>query len=186
VNNRRIVSVTSAILLLMAALACRVGTPTPTVTTSPPTPTPSRTPLPTITPLPSLTPPPGDAVVLQQATVTDLFFFEGGTEPPDYGERSYDTRFSRARSRYIYYEINFEYPEPGERVDFAIDSRWYDAAGDLFNEQSMDAWFEADWTSSAHAAGYGWDKPGKWTAGEYRVELLVSGQPIISGTFEIR
>ena len=77
VNNRRIVSVLSAILLLMAALACRVGTPTPTVTTSPPTPTPSRTPLPTITPLPSPTPPPGNAVVLQKARVTDLFFFEG-------------------------------------------------------------------------------------------------------------
>ena len=77
-------------------------------------------------------------------------------------------------------------PSRAERVDFAVDSRWYDAAGDLFSEQSMDAWFEADWTSSAHAAGYGWDEPGKWTAGEYRVELLISGQPVISGTFEIR
>jgi hypothetical protein len=142
--------------------------------------------LPTITPLPTPTPPPGNAYVLEHTKATELLFFEGGAQSPSYGERTYNTSFSRLRSRYIYFEVSFEYEEPGERVDFVLDSRWYDGTGKMINEQSMDAWFEPDWTSSVHSTGYGYDRPGRWTAGEYRVELLISGQTVISGTFEIR
>lgn len=174
--------------LLIVTLACAVGTPTPTVLPQTPTPTPTRTPLPTITPLPTLTPPPGNAFVLEKARATELLFFESDANSPPYGERTYATRFNRARARYIYYEVSFEYAEPGERIDFALDSRWYDldSGGTVFNEHRMDAWFEPDWTSSVHSTGFGWDRPGKWKAGQYLVELFVSGQMVISGTFEIR
>jgi hypothetical protein len=172
--------------LLILTLACAVGTPTPTALPQTPTPTATRTPLPTITPLPTPTPPPGNAYVLENARATELLFFEGGAESPPYGERTYATRFNRARARYIYYEVSFEYPEPGERIDFALDSRWYDPGGNVFNENRMDAWFEPDWTSSVHSTGFGYDRPGQWKAGQYRVELFVGGQPVISGTFEIR
>lgn len=182
----RILPIVSIAILLLTTWACAVGTPTPTSSPQTPTPTPTRTPLPTITPLPTPTSPPGNAYVLEHAKATDLLFFEGGATSPAYGERNYNTSFNRARGRYIYYEVSFEYEEPGERIDFVLDSRWYDAAGKMFHEHRMDAWLEADWTSSVHSTGYGWARPGQWTAGAYRVELFIGGQPVISGTFEMR
>lgn len=184
--RKSLLSITSLSALLVVTWACAVGTPTPTAVVQTSTPTATRTPLPTITPLPTPTPPPGNAFVLENAKATDLLFFEGGATSPPYGERSYATSFNRARARYIYYEVSFEYPEPGKRIDFALDSRWYAADGSLFNEHRMDAWFEPDWSSSVHSTGYGWDRPGQWQPGQYRVELFVGGQPVISGTFEIR
>ncbi len=186
-DTRRAVLLMTGAILAVLALACRIGTPTPSAV--PPSATPTRfatpTSLPTITPLPSPTPPPGNTFILQNATVTDVKFFEGGSDSPHYGERDYAVQFAKSRSRYIYCEVNLEYEEPGEHIDFVINMDWYDPHGKVFAEQAMDAYVEADWTSSVHASGRGWEKPGKWEVGAYRVESYISGQMVASGTFTI-
>jgi hypothetical protein len=186
-NTRRVAVPAVSILLLAILLACRVGTPTPTeaVPTSTPTLRPTSTPLPTITPLPSPTPLPGNAYILEKAKVDYVDFFEGGAEAPAYGERVYAVKFAKSSSRYIYAEINLSYPSPPQRVDFIVDTRWYDPAGQMIAELPLEAYVDAGWTSSAHAVGRGWDKPGKWIAGKYKVESYISGQLVASGSFEV-
>jgi hypothetical protein len=186
-ETRRAVLLVSAASMVASALACRVGTPTPAVVlpTATPIQFPTPTSLPTITPLPSPTPPPGNAFILQKATVTAVKFFEGGPESPPYGERNYAVQFPRFGTRYVYCEISLEYAESGEHMDFVIDMDWYDPGGTQFAEQAMLAYAEADWTSSVHAAGRGWEKPGKWDPGAYRVDLTVSGQMLASSSFTI-
>jgi hypothetical protein len=44
---------------------------------------------------------------------------------------------------------------------------------------------EGDWTSSWHGWSYGFDDPGNWTIGTYRVDTLFAGQVIASEQFEI-
>jgi len=186
-NTRRTVVPAISILLLAVLLACRIGTPTPTeaVPTATPTLRPTSTPLPTITPLPSPTPMPGNAYILDKAKVTSVLFFEGGVETPAYGERVYAVKFAKSRSRYIHAEINLECPSPPQRVDFIVVTRWYNPEGRVFAEPELQSYIEPDWTSSAHVAWRGWDKPGKWAVGVYKVEVYVSGQLLGSGSFEV-
>ena len=186
-DTRRTALIVSAIILPGVVLACRVGTPTPTESIPLATPTrfATHTPLPTITPLPSPTRPPGNAYILQKAKVTGVNFYEGGPESPPYGERDYAVKFARSSSRYIYGEINFEYPAPGESIDFVVDTRWYGPDGEVVAEQPMETYVESDWTSSAHISGRGWDQPGKWAVGNCKVEFYVSGQMVATGSFEI-
>jgi hypothetical protein len=186
-NTRRAVVPAISILLLAVLLACRIGTPTPTeaVPTATPTSRPTSTPLPTITPLPSPTPLPGNAYILEIAKVDYILFFEGGVETPPYGERVYAVKFARSRSRYIYAEINLSYSSPPQRVDFIVVTRWYNPEGQVFAEPEMQSYIEPDWTSSAHVTWRGWDKPGKWAVGVYKVEFYISGHLVASDSFEV-
>ncbi len=178
----------SVALLLVWAMACRLGTPTPSPE---PTPAAANTPLPTITPLPEASPtsPPSpaslDAYIIDVAQVTEVLFFESGAGMPPVEEREYATGFPRSTARYINYELNLEYPAPQRRIEFVIQAVWYDPDGEIFAEGSMDGYIESDWTSSHHASGQGWEEPGKWPVGEHTVELSVGGVLLATGSFEI-
>ncbi len=187
-RNRPMIVMMSVALLLVWAMACRLGTPTPSPE---PTPAAANTPLPTITPLPEASPtsPPAPtssgAYITDVAQVTEVLFFESDAGMPLVEEREYATRFPRSAARYIHYELNPEYPAPEDRIEFVIQSLWYDPDGEIFGEDSMDGYIDSDWTDSAHASGRGWDQPGEWDMGEYTVELSVGGTLLASGSFEI-
>jgi serine/threonine protein kinase len=142
---------------------------------------PTRTPV----PAPTQTPVPPWDIPSLQANVTDLRFFEGGYNMPPRDERQYDTRFSSATARYINYELSLEFPAPGRQVDFQVEAVYYGPDGTELARFTADYHLEADWTTSWHAKGWGWDNPGQWSPGTYRVELYVDGQVAASGTFEI-
>jgi hypothetical protein len=59
-----------------------------------------------------------------------------------------------------------------------------------FHRQTFDAYVEGDWTSSYYGWRYGFDDPGNWTIGSYRVDIYFEGlgsdgQLIASQGFEI-
>jgi hypothetical protein len=163
------------------------------VVTSPPlqrtaTPKPASTPVPaTRTPAP----PPTEVAASDwdipslPANVSELRFFEGGYDIPPRDEREYTTRFSQAETRYIDYELNLEFPEPGRRVEFVVETVYYRPDGTELAWLTADCYLEADWTSSWHAKGWGWDEPGNWPLGTYYVELYVDGNLVAGGEFEV-
>jgi serine/threonine protein kinase len=156
------------------------------VTSAPPEPTTTPVPAPKDTPVP---PTPTLAAVWDipslRATVTELRFFEGGYDMPPRDARQYGTRFAQAEARYIDYELNLEFPAPGRPVDFEVMAVYYGPDGTELDRFSAEYRLEADWTTSWHAKGWGWDDPGKWSTGAHRVELYVDDALIASGTFEI-
>jgi tRNA A-37 threonylcarbamoyl transferase component Bud32 len=164
----------------LKATSIPVWTDTPlprpaTATTVPPTSTPR--PVPTQTPvwdIPSL-----------QANVSELRFFEGPYTMPPHDERQYTTRFASSSTRYINYELNLEFPEPGRYIEFQVEAVYYQPDGSELTSFTADYHLEADWTTSWHAKGWGWDDPGQWSVGTYYVELYVDGQLIATGAFEV-
>jgi serine/threonine protein kinase len=169
-----------------------VVTVAPNETSTPgPTIVPSRSP----TPIPTIAPPrtPTPRVESEatwyisslQADVAALRFFEGGTEQTPRDEREYSHRFARSETRYIYYELNIEYPEHKQPIDFEVEIVYYGPDGTAFSEFAANHRIEADWTSSWHSKGWGWDDPGQWPAGAYRAALYVEGELIAADTFEI-
>jgi uncharacterized caspase-like protein len=117
---------------------------------------------------------------------TKVQFFESGYNHPDKKDRVYRSSFSRTQTRYVNWEIAFEYAPPGRRIDFKIESIWY-ANGSEIWRGLCDAYVLADWSNSYSAQGYGWANAGSntWRSGNYRVDLYVEGTKIAVGNFTV-
>jgi hypothetical protein len=179
-----------------------VVTPTP-LPTNTPTPAPTPTPVPTNTPTPAPTPTPVIIVVTPtplpvtptpiseeqhipslNASVRQLRFYEGGEERVPVEERVYGHRFTRATTRFIWWELCLDYPPPGRRIDFDIWAVYY-TDGSLFGENLQHTYLPADWTASCHQWAKGWNEPGKWSVDFYRVDVYIDEQKVATESFEI-
>ena len=127
-----------------------------------------------------------DYGIAEMVYVSDFLFFESGFDTPPYEDRVYATRLARDSTRYVNWELNIDYPEPGDRVYFDIDAVLYGPDDDVLAELTFDdVYLDADWTGSYHSMGYGWREPGHWDSGEYTVDLYVQDEWLAGGTFEI-
>jgi hypothetical protein len=124
-----------------------------------------------------------------RATVNSLQFFESGNEVPPYGQRAYEHRFAKSKTRLINWELLLDWeatPSTQKPVtDFTIKSIWYRPDGSVLTRQPKEAHRDPDWTQSYHLLGYGWETPGNWEPGSYRVDLYIEGNKVASGSFEI-
>ncbi len=124
-----------------------------------------------------------------RATVNSLQFFESSKEVPPYGQRAYEHRFAKSKARLINWELLLDWePTPSTQkpvTDFTIKSIWYRPDGSVLTRQPKEAHRDADWTQSYHLLGYGWESPGNWEPGSYRVDLYIEGKKVASGSFEI-
>jgi hypothetical protein len=146
--------------------------------------TPTHTPQPQPT-RPAATPVPEWNIPSIQANIENLRFFAGPQQQPPREERVYGQRFAQSETRYLYYEINLEYGKHEQAVEFALDVIYYNPDGSVRAEFTGNHRLEADWTSSWHTKGWGWDDPGKWPIGVYGVEMYVEGELVASDSFEI-
>ncbi len=119
------------------------------------------------------------------AEVTNLKFFASPYKMTPYAERKYSKRFSRASTRYVGWEMNLDYPQPGRKRPFEIMATWYNPDGSVNTVQPYKTSLGADWTSSHHQQMWGWKEPGNWKPGTYRVKLTVDGQVVADNTFDI-
>jgi len=55
----------------------------------------------------------------------------------------------------------------------------------LFGEIGRDIIIKSEWSSVVHQDGYGWKEPGKWLAGDYKVNVLIDGIKIGESIFKI-
>jgi len=120
------------------------------------------------------------------ATVTSLRFFEKprGEQLPE-GKREYADRFKASKTHAVYWEITLEHPPLGRRKAFTIRSVCYGPNGNVFGEGELKTYVEPNWGKSTHIYGWGFDEPGHWEDGKYKVELFVGGKKVASGSFEI-
>jgi len=114
-----------------------------------------------------------------------LRLYEAGLEGVADGFRDYRTTFPRADSRLIWWELHFEYPAPGRRIDFSVEAVYYLPDGREMNRNATAFNFQPEWTSSQHSNGFGYRDRGGWQPGIYRVELFVDGAKIGEGKFHI-
>ena len=119
------------------------------------------------------------------ATVVELVFYESARDQPPMGDRVYRTEFGQSQVRYICWELRMEHPNPGRKVSFRIEAKYYNPNGTLLTEHYIDSYFDTGWSNSNHSSGYGFDKPGNWVPGTYRVDIYIAGDMVASGTFEV-
>lgn len=121
------------------------------------------------------------------AKITEVKFFEGGYDIPAKDQRVYRTSFSRAETRYVNFELNLQFPQPGVRKDFVIESIWFNQYDKEIHRASLNTFILGDWNHSWHTRGYGWREASSsgWVAGTHRVDLYVNGVKIASENFSI-
>lgn len=120
-----------------------------------------------------------------QARVTGVSFYEAGQTLPPMEQRRFATRFSSAATRYVWWDLNLAYPEPGRRIDFQVQSNVYRPDGTILTQLTNSYFLEPSWTSSSHSKAFGSQTPGSWSPGVYRVDLFVAGAKVASGSFEV-
>jgi hypothetical protein len=114
-----------------------------------------------------------------------LKFFESAFNPPAVGSRVYSTQFDHRTARYVSWELNLSCPPPSSRIDFTINATYYHPDGTMFNSQDVASFVNAGWPGLVFNSGRGWQRPGLWKRGTYRVDLAVNGNRIASGYFTI-
>jgi hypothetical protein len=120
------------------------------------------------------------------ARVTQLGFFESDFNPTNSLHRhQYRERFNKSESRYIFWEIILEYPPPTERMDYYIESKWYDTNNNLIYSNTSSYFIIPKTWQSYNYDGHGRRIPGHFESGKYRVELYSNGENIAVGSFEI-
>ena len=112
-------------------------------------------------------------------------FYGSGTGILPAGQRVYTNRFSQKTARYIMWELNLVYPKPGRRIDFVIHDAYYKSNGDILGQDNMNTYVLADWGSSQHMSGKGWDSMGNWPKGTYTVVLSVDNVEIGRSYFTV-
>jgi len=123
---------------------------------------------------------------LTHAEVSELRFFEAGTNSPAAKSREYSHNFTCDHARYIYYELNLEHsPGPDETKDFLIRAVYSREGGAQIGELETNARIEPGWTWSYHDRGWGWPVAGNWEEGTYRVDIYIGGEKVASDSFEM-
>ena len=117
--------------------------------------------------------------------VRSVNFFESGQNIPDADERVYLTRFAAGLTRFINWELNFQMPALGRRLDYEVEAVWRKADGSVLVRQTQKSRIEPDWTTSYAAHGWGNRVWGYWQPGKYAVELLIDKVRVARGEFEV-
>lgn len=122
-----------------------------------------------------------------KARVTTFRFYESGDGDLPQKSRNYGRIFTKSQTRYVNWEVNFEYPQAQNRVDFTLKAIWYRSEGSVVTEQTLSTYTNRGWSGSYHNSGYGTKKlGGYWQKGSYRVELYSDGKKIAENSFEVR
>ena len=141
---------------------------------------------PTITPTKTLTPTPSAVDwFLSEVEVVSFYLFEAGKNPSNPANRDYANTFTQSEARVIYGDVNLEHPGPEGAMAFEMAAIYYGPGGDVYGEVSIEPLIESGWTMSNWIIGFGWDDPGHWDVGSYRVDVLVGEAVIASNSFEV-
>jgi hypothetical protein len=118
--------------------------------------------------------------------VTSLLFYEGGYNILPKNQRKYAEIFNKSETRYIYWELNLEHPEPGKKANFIITYIYYKPDGTEFCRSKKLSYINKNWSSSWKTQGWGNKTPGAaYSKGIYSVKLYIADEEIASGKFEI-
>lgn len=117
--------------------------------------------------------------------VLSLRFYNGGKIGPSATQRQFAKRFAKEQAQYIYFQIEFSNPWKYIDHTFTLSVRYYDADNKLFGEVEERVETKPEWRTFWHCGGWGWQEPGYWTTGDYRVEVLIDGDYRFNDSFTI-
>lgn len=115
-----------------------------------------------------------------------LKFFESGYTAPEESEWHYTTRFHKSKTRYVFFMIsvkNLLWDIEKQRPQ--IIGRYYSPDGSYLAEVDVSIDIPPDWDNADIWNGWGWDEPGNWEAGKYRVEILFGDKKVAEKQFTI-
>lgn len=119
------------------------------------------------------------------ATVREVVFYESAWEILPTKDRVYRVEFSQSQARYIKWELRLKHPKPGKRINFRIQAKYYSPTGKLLVDQGINTYLGSNWSTSWHGFGYGYDKPGSWALGTYRVDFFIAQSKAASASFRV-
>lgn len=120
------------------------------------------------------------------AKVLGLRFFESGRGLPKLENRRYADWFFKRSARFINWELNIAYPKATTTKKFQAKIKYLRPDGGLFSESTYKSGvIKVGWKNSFHASGKGWDKPGRWPLGTYRVLIYIDNRKVAEGSFRI-
>lgn len=120
--------------------------------------------------------------------VSQLRFWEqglGSTLPVD--SRQYASTFREATTRAVGVELTLDYPAQGRTISVPVScTRFWPNGTAMAKADTGSVTPDPSWTGSYWSPGaLGWDEPGNYTPGRYRVDCESGGRLIASGSFEV-
>ncbi len=114
-------------------------------------------------------------------------FFEHGKQIPQQSLRKYAVQFSKAQTRYMNCEVSFKNLFKNQKdQNYTISRVWYNQNGEIEGSQDDQLIIDSKWDSCANRGnGWGWPDPGKWTPGNYKLEIYVNNNFQTRQYFEI-
>ena len=113
-------------------------------------------------------------------------FLESGYNLPDYEDYRYATHFRKYDARYIYTEVDITnnlYNIRNQTHEMVF--KYYNPDGSLRGRIDADYEIKSDWKTSWITRGWGWDEPGNWPVGTYKVEVYMDNRFLTEGMFTI-
>lgn len=117
----------------------------------------------------------------------DMQFFESGKGiPSDYSQRNYMAMFPQSGTRYINTQVNFINNLYGIRDHWhKVTVKYYNPDGSFRGESSCQGTVKSEWYTTDFPSGWGWENPGNWPVGTFRVEAYLDGVYIGQGSFKV-
>jgi hypothetical protein len=128
-------------------------------------------------------PPPEEKTYLEFKSVK---FFEGGSQDVPESERQYRTDFPISKTRYIYYSVyakNLLYRSRSHKP--IVLGKYYYPDGTFMGEAKVNVEIPPDWDETDLWNAWGWDKPGNWSLGTYRVEIFFGNAKVGEAKFTV-
>jgi hypothetical protein len=120
-----------------------------------------------------------------KATPTGLRFFESGNNGIPLNERRYATTFNRNSTRFVFVEADFSHEAPARRVPLSISCTFIGPDGAVFGTTDLSYVIQPTWEGSSNANGRGWEEPGHWPPGKYRVTCSSGDRTVGAGRFTV-
>jgi hypothetical protein len=113
-------------------------------------------------------------------------FFEGGSTDVPESQRQYKNDFPRSNTRFVYFLVstkNLLYRN--RRHKPLVYGRYYFPDGSFMGEAEINVDIPPDWGEAELWNAWGWDAPGNWSLGTYRVEIIFGNTKVGEGKFTI-
>lgn len=102
-------------------------------------------------------------------------------------EQRYAREFVRETSRFIYCRVDVQSKlwQTRDR-SYSFVWKYINPDDSLRGEVSLPFTVRKEWRTAWVSHSWGWDNPGNWPPGDYRVVVLLDGRPFGEGAFTIR
>ena len=124
------------------------------------------------------------AVAGLDAALTHIRFFHSIGERLPVEPRRYGTRFDTRTARWVKVEFGLVYPAVAAPTAVTVECAYTFPDGTI-RPSKIERRIPAGWTGSVHAQGVGWNQPGNWPAGSYRVSCASDGREFAAGSFDV-